>query len=405
MMAEGIETRHSRSCRSRSGGRCNCRPTFRATIWSNRDGKRIRRSFASPSEARAWRGDALRALHEGSLRVPATITVREAVESWLAGAEAGTVRDRSGREYKGSTIRGYRSSLQSYILPTLGSVKLSELRRGEVQALADDLLGAGLSPSTVRNTLDPLRAVLRRAVQRELVAINPTVGLDVPASRRRRERIATPAEAWALLGALPEGERGLWATAFFAGLRRGELRALRWADVNLGASLIRIERSWDAVDGPIEPKSAAGARTVPLLAVLRDYLDEHKLRTGRDGEDLVFGRTPTLPFIASTVRSRALRAWREAGLEPIGLHECRHSFATMLIAAGQNPKAVTEYMGHATVAMSFDRYGHLFPGSRDEARATLDAYLEDAVWGKVRGNDASPQRAEAGRGGFEDGFE
>jgi integrase len=115
---------------------------------------------------------------------------------------------------------------------------------------------------------------------------------------------------------------------------------------------------------------------VPLLAVLRDYLDQHLLGTGRSGDDLVFGRTGSAAFVASTVRSRALRAWRAAGLDPISLHGCRHTFASLLIAAGENPKAVQEFMGHSSITVTFNLYGHLFPGSRDEARVRMDSYLE-----------------------------
>ncbi len=74
--------------------------------------------------------------------------------------------------------------------------------------------------------------------------------------------------------------------------------------------------------------------------------------------------------------NRAIAAWEAAGLQPITLHECRHTFASLLIASGENPKAVQEFMGHSTITETFDRYGHLFPGARDEARARMDAYLE-----------------------------
>ena len=238
------------------------------------------------------------------------------------------------------------------------------------------MLGAGLAPSTVRNAIDPLRAIYRRAIQRDEIAINPTTNLDLPASRKSRDRIASPVEAKALLDALPASERATWATAFYAGLRRGELRALRRFDVDLGRSEIRVTRSWDQYEGAIDPKSEAGARTIPLLAMLRDYLDEHLLTTKRVAEDLVLGRTASDAFVASTVRSRANRAWSAAGLESITLHECRHTFASLLIASGENPKAVQEFMGHSTITETFDRYGHLFPGARDEARARMDAYLE-----------------------------
>jgi integrase len=120
-------------------------------------------------------------------------------------------------------------------------------------------------------------------------------------------------------------------------------------------------------------KSAAARRKVPVPAVLRDVLDEHLLATGRTGDDLVFGLTASAPFVPSTVRSRALDAWK--GREPITLHEARHTFASLMIAAGVNAKAVSTYMGHASIAITFDRYGHLMPGNEDEAAGLLDAFL------------------------------
>lgn len=90
----------------------------------------------------------------------------------------------------------------------------------------------------------PLRAIYRRAVARGEVTVNPTTGLELPAVRGRRDRIASPAEAAALLAALPEGDQALWATAMYAGLRRGELMAQRWEDIELKANIITVSRSW-----------------------------------------------------------------------------------------------------------------------------------------------------------------
>jgi integrase len=201
----------------------------------------------------------------------------------------------------------------------------------------------------------------------------PRNTLELPRPDGRRDRIADRDEAAKLLAALPDFDRALWACAFYAGLRRGEIRALLWSDVDLGKSEIRVERTWDAFEGPINPKSEAGRRKIPILAVLRDYLDEHKLRTGRNREELVFGRSATAPFCPATVRNRALRAWK--GMKPIGLHEARHTFASLLIDAGTNPKAIQTFMGHASISITFDVYGHLMPGSRDEVRERMDAYL------------------------------
>jgi integrase len=124
----------------------------------------------------------------------------------------------------------------------------------------------------------------------------------------------------------------------------------------------------------VEPKSVAGNRSVPIPNVLRHFVAEHKLLTG--GKGFVFGSKPSHPFTPSNLRRRAETAWRSAGLDSIGLHEARHTYASLMIAAGVNAKAVSSYMGHASVAITLDRYGHLMPGSEGEAAALLDDYLE-----------------------------
>src|SRR5207244_283158 len=135
----------------------------------------------------------------------------------------------------------------------------------------------------------PLRAIYRRAISRSEVLTNPTLGLALPAARERRGRIARPAEARALLEALPKRDRALWATALYAGLRRGELQALRWQDVDFGEGVIRVERGWDERVGPVAPKSRAGRRRVPLSKPLRSYLAAHRLLSRREADELVFG--------------------------------------------------------------------------------------------------------------------
>ena len=208
--------------------------------------------------------------------------------------------------------------------------------------------------------------------------MNPTSGLELPAMEGARDRIASLAEAAELLAALPERDRALWATAMYACLRRGELLALRWEDVDLAAGVIHVERSWDAKEGAVGPKSRPGRRTVPIPAVLRDYLVEHKLRSGRH-VGLAFGTSYAQPFTPSNVRKRGNAAWARAGVEPIGLHECRHTFASLMIAAGVNAKALRAYMGHSSVTITLDRYGHLMPGNESEAAQLLDSYLARAV--------------------------
>ena len=387
-MAEGIRKRHSKGCSARAGGRCNCNAGWEASIYLSREGRKLRRTFARESEAKSWRTDAQAAAKVQSPRTPSQITVEQAAWLWLEAARSGAVRDRSGHHYKPGTLREYGRALDLRVLPEFGDTRLSELTRADLQDFVDRLLDRKLGASTIRNTMNPLQAIYRHAVRRELVAVNPTREVDLPAARGRRERIATAVEAARLIATLPDSDRPIWATAFYAGLRRGELQALRASDIDLGRAEIAVQRSWDQYEGPIAPKSKAGIRTVPILGVLRDQLDARALATG---SDLVFGRGRDDPFAPKAIADRAKRAWeaankreREAAeregrdpelLRPITLHECRHTFASLLIDAGVNPKAIQEFMGHATIEETFSRYGHLMPGARDQARELVDAYM------------------------------
>ena len=304
-------------------------------------------------------------------------TLADAAEDWLVAARAGIARTRSGETYKPSALRSYEQALATKVLPELGSLRLSAVDRVCGQDLVDRLVAKGLAPSTVRNSVLPLRAIFRRAVARSEVVQNPTLGLSLPAVRGSRDRVARPEEARDLIAALPEGDRALWATALYAGLRRGELQALRWSDVDSDAGLIRVERSWDQREGPIEPKSRAGRRRVPLVKPLRAELAAHRLRQGRAGEGLALG-SGEKPFASGAATRRANAAWAREKLEPIGLHECRHTYAAHMIAAGVNAKALSAYIGHSSITITLDRYGHLMPGSEREAAGLLEAYLERA---------------------------
>jgi integrase len=211
-------------------------------------------------------------------------------------------------------------TLRDYVLPELGARRLSDVQRGDVQDKADRLLARGFDPSTVQNALMALRAIYRRTIRRGDVTLNPTVDLDLPAVQGTRDRIASPIEAERLLAALPDPDRASWATALYAGLRLGELRALQWDDIDLERNVIRVERSWDAIEGVIDTKSRAGRRTVPVPSALRAYLLRHQLLSGRRA-GVVFSRTPTTAFDTGGIWKRSRAAWEEAELQPITLHE------------------------------------------------------------------------------------
>jgi integrase len=261
------------------------------------------------------------------------------------------------------------------VLPELGAIRLADLHRPDLQAFADELGAGNLSASAIRCTVIPLRAIFRRAVARGELAVNPCDGLELPAVRGRRERFASPEEAEALIAAAPERDRVIWATAMYAGLRIGELRALKFQDVDLASGLIRLEHGWDDREGEIELKSHAGRRKVPIAAILRDHLLDYLARSERSGSELIFGRTAADPFGPKALQDRADKAWEAADLDRITPHECRHTFASLMIAAGVNAKALQTFMGHAEIATTLDTYGHLMPGSEDEAAQLLDGYL------------------------------
>jgi integrase len=385
-MGAGIEVRHSRNCRWKRERNCPCNPGYRAVVFSKRDRKRITKTFDSIAAAKSWRQDAGVALRQGRMRAPATTTLREATEAWLEGARQGSIRNRSGDVYKPAAIRSYERALRLRVLDELGAKRLSDINRGDLQRFVEGLVGEGHAASTIQCTVIPLKAIFRREVSQGRLALNPTMGLHLPAIRGGRDRIAAPEEAVALLGALPVDDRALWATAFYSGLRRGEMMALDWSCVDLATGVIRVERAWDDKEGFIEPKTQQGRRKVPIAAVLRDYLVEHRMREGR-AEGLVFGRTATRPFAPGAVTKRADDAWKESKLERVTLHEARHTFASYMIAAGVNVKALSAYMGHANISITLDRYGHLMPGNEDEAANLLDAYLE-------RANTAAARSAE-----------
>ena len=187
---------------------------------------------------RAGRPAVVAARARGVRRMP---TVREAAEEWLEALTEGRTVNRSGKPSRASTVRGYQRELQASVLPALGDRRLDAVTRGDVLALIGRLQTAGLSPSTVRNVLLPLRVLYRYAGDHDWVTVNPTAGVAMPAvSESRRERFATAEEARLLVAALEDRDRPLWGSAFYAGLRRGELMALRWSDVDLVGRVLHV---------------------------------------------------------------------------------------------------------------------------------------------------------------------
>lgn len=378
-MAEGVRKRHSKGCPAREGGPCRCGGGYEAFVYSPRDGKKISKTFRRKADARSWRAAAKREVDHGALRSPSERTLREAATAWLEGAERGEFRNRSGRPFKPATLRGYRQVLIDRLLPALGSRRLSSITTSDLQTLVDGWQREGLSPSTIRNTIKPMQAIYRRARSREGLPVNPTRDLELPVPEPGEVEIVSPAFAAKLIGAVDDEERVIWATALYAGLRYGELRALRWGAIDLKKRTIAVRESWDPKAGAMDPKTRKSRRTVPMPAVLRALLIKHRLRRGSPApDDLVFAADGKVPFQAERLYRLADQAWKSAEIAGrLRLHQARHTYASFMIAAGVNAKALSSFMGHASITVTFDLYGHLMPGTEAEGAALLDAYLED----------------------------
>jgi integrase len=222
----------------------------------------------------------------------------------LPALALGEIRNRSGDAYKPSALRGYDEALRLRLLPMFGPHR----RRHPPRRLATTCFAhehgrrkPGDRPQHDRASARDLPALHRRRPSRCQSHRRP----GPPGSAHAARPDATPVEAAELLAVLVVQDRALWATAIYAGLRRGELRALSWEDIDLATNTIRVERSYDPVDDKvIPPKSQAGTRTVPIPSELCAYLLEHKRAHGwaehrHDG--LVFGRTAARASNASSV--------------------------------------------------------------------------------------------------------
>jgi integrase len=224
-----------------------------------------------------------------------------------------------------------------------------------------------------------MQAIYRRARSREGLPVNPTRDLELPVPEPGEVEIVPPAVAAKLIGAVGDEERVIWATALYAGLRYGELRALRWGAIDLKARTIAVRESWDPKAGAMDPKTRKSRRTVPMPAVLRALLIEIGCAGAAPLRMILSSRLMArCRFQAERLYRLADQAWKSAEITGrLRLHQARHTYASFMIAAGVNAKALSSFMGHASITVTFDLYGHLMPGTEAEGAALLDAFLED----------------------------
>jgi integrase len=389
---EGIRPRHSERCASkRCGGACDCSPAWEAWVWSSFDKKKIRKTLPTRQAAIKWRRKHLGLAESGRLRAPVRITIAEAAYTWLEKARAGEILNRSGRPYKPSALRTLESDFRLRLIPKIGAHFMSDIERADLQGLVTTWQ-AQYSASKVHACVNAARVLWRDldliTASNNTLLINPTKDLRLPAIPLTRDRIATADEAHRLITALEERDQALWATAMYAGLRLGELRALRVEKIELALKRINVHAGWDQYEGEIDTKTETGRRTTVVIELLEALLVKHLELTGRSGRDLVFGKAADHPFCPSTIHKRARRQWKAARqredeegiipegerIRPIGLHDSRHTAVSHMLDAGITIDKVSKFMGHASITITIDRYGHLLPGGEAETAEILNEY-------------------------------
>lgn len=348
---------------------------WQAEVFDKRSGRRVRKHFDTYDEAVVWRSDVQRAIRTGERSAKTTPTLREAADELVAGMKSGAIASRGGRPYRASVIRKYEQTLARYVLKDLGAHKLSDLTHLSLLEHAERLRASRnppLAPNTVRRAFDPLRVILRRAHARGLIAQNPALGLELPTGEvKPRDRAAAPALVLELVARFEDSrDRALWATAFYAGLRLGELRALRWRHVDLAAQRIHVEQSMDDKGELGPPKTKAGVRTLPITPHLGAPLVALLGDDTPHPDAFVFAEPDGRPLVYRSAIRRA------ADLHDWTLHEARHSCISIWAAAIRNPKRVQTMAGHASIVMTLDRYGKALGVDDDQASREVTAYLD-----------------------------
>jgi len=331
----------------------------------------------SLAAARAWRVDALARLQAGTLSADAGPTVAEASERFITGMKSGSVRQRGGHTYKPSAIRGYERDLRNHAVPVFGPTRLGRVQRPDLQRWVDMLAAGDRAPSTVKNIVAALRALISWGELQGWVRATPCQGLRLPSGETDRDRIASPAEAEELIAAMRPTDQAAMGFAVYAGLRLGEILALDVRAVDLDAGWVIVRRGWDKGVKAFIPTKSRQERRVPIIEKLAVLLRDHFTLLDHPADGLLFpsAKRPEWPTDPGVLRRRNHDAWEKEGMTPLGFHEARHTFASISIAAGLNVKTLSTYMGHATITITLDRYGHLMPGSEVEARTMLDSYL------------------------------
>jgi integrase len=344
----------------------------------DQSGTRRLKTFATKTAASDWATTALHEVKQGT-HTPASksINVAEAMERWIAHCEA------EGLEH--STIKQRRQHLNLHVAPFLGREKLSSLTMPRVHQFDADLRMAGRSLAMRRAVITNLKTVLTFCQGQGLVAQNVARGVNVKGDDRRKgsgqlreaRDFPSKAEIRSLIDRAPERWRAFIITAIFTGMRASELRGLTWKDVKLDAAIVHVRQRADAWRNIGPPKSAAGTRDIPLVPMAVNALRQWQDNCPAGELGLVFGNGRGNIESHSNIVKRVWNPLQiacglvgEGGRPRYSFHALRHAAASLFIAhLGWTPKRVQSVLGHSSITMTFDRYGHLFEDRDGDAEA------------------------------------
>lgn len=360
----------------------------RVYMGTDANGKRKyhnRTVHGTKKDAERYLAQVLRDRDLGLFVEPTRQTVNEYLDRWLSEVVKQRVRPR--------TYHDYESLLKRYVRPVLGARRLSQLNPVEVQALYNDLVEQGLSARTVRYVHAVLHSALKQAVKWGMVQRNVAKLVELPRQKKREMCCLTPEEARRFLDAA-KGTRweALFSLMLTTGLRPGEALGLKWADVDFENGRLHVQRALVRINNSgqwrlEEPKTVRARRVIPLprnvlqvLKVHRKQQLEEKLKaTNYTDYGFVFATANGRPLAEKNlVREYFKPLLKKAGLPDIRLYDLRHTCATLLLAAGENPKVVSERLGHASVTITLDTYSHVLPDMQKSATKKLQELLFDA---------------------------
>lgn len=366
-----------------------------AATWTEPDGRRQRRyvTGSTATEARGKLDEVRRRLRLGSLDPVGSGSVADFLTAWI---------ERHRARVRPSTWRTSEMHVRCYLVPALGRIALPKLTAADVERALATFLRDGrplttstrgrqrpapVSPQTVRHVRSTLRRALADALRADLVSRNAAADAAPPYAPHRPVAYLPAVDVRRLIDVTRDDEFGpIYALAATTGLRLGELLGLAWSDVDIAQGTLTVRHSLaiDAAGGwsIAQPKSARSRRTIPLPAVARDSLDRQlarqtsaKVAAGtlwQDRAGFVFTDAIGRPLHQGIVSSAFRRARSAAALPPIRFHDLRHSAATMMLAEGVPLAVISEWLGHAGIAITAAHYAAVVPELRHEAAAAMD---------------------------------